>query len=140
MELTAQVAPGEWQHIFDYLIKDKKIFKKSWFLASPKFPETGEKQEYGVRYFERQYQEELVHLFESEDWEAILKLPMGEHSRCATQIVCRYIPSGKVVAVQIHEARPHEDGRTVGITPGKIFMGTEGEKIVSLISQINQEY
>ncbi len=140
MILTPEKAANEYVHLLEFL-KDQDLLidaRKFWIFGNWKYKATGEVMEYGLRYFERAYQEELLHLFNENDWEGILQLPMGEYGRCATQIATRYCDSGEIVSLQVYEARPHEDGRTVGLTPGKVFIGEEGKAIVQWAKQIDQ--
>jgi len=76
-------------------------------------------------------------LFNENNFQAILNLPVGEVGACATQLECRYTKSGKIVGVQVIEARPHEDGRYVGLTPAKVFLDEKGEKIISFIAKMD---
>ncbi|MEM7180450.1 MAG: hypothetical protein AAF518_06030 [Spirochaetota bacterium] len=135
---SPEIAPGEYKDLFEFLIKESKIFKTKFFIFH-KHVETGESAQYGVRYYEKQYQQQILELFEKNDFEGILALPVGEYGRCATQLVSRYVESGKVVGFQIDEARPHEDGRTVGLTPAKVFLEEEGKKLVEIAKQVDQE-
>ena len=136
--LSKEIADGEYQDLYEYLLKDIKLFKRNIFF-SIKHIETGESQECYFRYFEHKHQKEVLRLFEANDFEGMLAIPMGEYGRCATQLEARYTKSGKAVGVQICEARPHEDGRTVGLTPAKVFVDEEGEKIVGVIKQLRQD-
>lgn len=100
-------------------------------MISLKHVDTGESQKCFFHYFERQHQAEVIRLFNENDFEAILKIPIGEEGRCATQLEGRYVKSGKLVSFQVIEARPHEGGRYVGLTPAKVFLDEEGEKYIS---------
>jgi hypothetical protein len=135
--LSKEVAPGEYQDLFSFLMDDLQLFKRKMLLFV-KHVDTNEPQQYFTRYFERPYQEELIRLFNENDFKGILAIPTGEEGRCATQLEARYVKSGKLVGVQVIEARPHEDGRYVGLTPAKVFLDEEGEKIVTVISQMNK--
>jgi len=135
--LSDSVAPGEYKDLFTFVNKDLQLFKKK-MLIMWKHAETGESQQYYTRYFERQYQPELIRLFDANDFEGILALPVGEEGRCATQLEARYVKSGKTVGLQVIEARPHEGGRYVGLTPAKVFLDEEGTKIVNVVERLRQ--
>lgn len=134
---TKEVEKGEYHDLFTFLMKDLQLFKRK-FIFSLKHVETNESQQYFTRYFERQYQPELIRLFNENDFKGILALPTGETGKCATQLEGRYVKSGKVVGLQVIEARPHEGGRYVGLTPAKVFLDEEGEKIVGVVAQLNK--
>ena len=136
--LSKEVADGEYQDLMTFLMDDLKLFKRK-LVFFIKHVETGESQEFYTRYFERQYQDEVLSLFNANDFEGMLAIPMGEYGRCATQLEARYTKSGKVVGLQIYEARPHEDGRFVGLTPAKVFVDEEGQKILSITKQLRQD-
>lgn len=135
---SKETAPGEYGDLFELLMKELKLFKRK-FILSLRSVSTNEPQRYGLRYFEKQYQAEVLRLFNEERFEEILRIPVGEVGRCATQLECRYIDSGKIVGLQVNEARPHEGGRYVGLTPAKVFLDEEGEKLVRIAAQINQK-
>lgn len=134
---SGSVAPGEYRDLFSFLMEELKLFKRKLFIML-KHAETGESQQYYTRYFERQYQPELIRLFDANDFEGILSLPVGEEGRCATQLEARYVKSGKLVGLQVIEARPHEGGRYVGLTPAKVFIDEEGTKIVNVVERLRQ--
>ncbi|MCD0490582.1 hypothetical protein LPB86_20245 [Pedobacter sp. MC2016-14] len=136
--LSKEIADGEYQNLHEFLLDDLKLFKRKLFLFI-KQVETGESQEYYTRYFERQYQDELLRLFDANDFEGILAIPVGEYGRCATQLEARYTKSGKVVGLQVGEARPHEDGRYVSLSPAKVFVDEEGQKIIGITKQLRQD-
>lgn len=138
MMLSEEIAPGEYKDLFDFLIKDSGLFKTSLWIFH-KHIESGEKPEYGIRYYEREHQQKILELFEQNDFAGILALPTGEYGRCATQLQTRYLNSGKVVGFQIDEARPEEDGRTVGLTPAKVFLNAEGQRYVDVARKVDQE-
>lgn len=128
--MTKEVSPGEYSDLHGFLMDELKMFKRKW-LISLKHIETGESQKCFFRYFERQHQPEVIRLFNENDFEGILRIPTGEEGRCATQLEGRYVKSGKLVGFQVIEARPHEGGRYVGLTPAKVFLDEEGEKYIS---------
>lgn len=136
--LSKEIADGEYQNLHEFLLDDLKLFKRKLFLFI-KQVETGESQEYYTRYFERQYQDELLRLFNANDFEGILAIPVGEYGKCATQLEARYTKSGKVVGLQVGEARPHEDGRYVSLSPAKVFVDEEGQKIIGITKQLRQD-
>lgn len=133
--LSKEVAPGEYQHLFDFVMKDLKLFKRK-MLIYWKHHTTNESQEFEQKYYEREYQEQLIELFNNDDFEGMMDLPLGEEGRCATQLSMRYVNSGKLVGLQIMESRPHEDGRSVGLTPAKVFLDEEGEKLIGIVNKL----
>lgn len=137
MLLSKEIENGEYHDLHSFLIDDLQLFKRK-LLIMLKHVETGESQKCFFRYFERPYQQELIRLFNEGDFEGILKLPTGEEGKCATQLEGRYVKSGKVVGLQVIEARPHEGGRYVGLTPAKVFLNEEGEKIVGVVSRLHK--
>ncbi|TDQ11798.1 hypothetical protein [Pedobacter metabolipauper] len=136
--LSKEVADGEYQGLLEFLLEDLKLFKRNFFF-SIKHVETGESHEYYTRYFEHQYQDQLLRLFDANDFEGMLAIPMGEYGKCATQLEARYLKSGKLVGLQVIEARPHEDGRYVSLTPAKVFVDEEGQKILNVTKQLRQD-
>lgn len=136
--LSKETGNGEYQELFSFLLDDLKLLKRKLILFI-KHTETGESQQYYTRYFERQYQAEVIRLFNENNFEGILAIPTGEYGKCATQLEARYVKSGKMVGLQVYEARPHEGGRYVTLTPAKVFTGTEGEKIIRVTEQLKQE-
>lgn len=134
---TKEDAENGYHDLYTFLLNDLKLFKRKWLLML-KHVETNESQKCFFRYFERQHQEALIHMLNNNDFEGILSLPTGEEGKCATQLEGRYVKSGKVVGLQVIEARPHEGGRYVGLTPAKVFLDEEGSKIVEIIDRMNK--
>ena len=139
--ITKEKTPGDYQDTLNSL-KDEGIIVKKGFLSTlflgHRTVKTQEKLEYGLRYFLHEDQKKVLELFSMNDFDKILELPVGPFGRCSTQLSLRYTNSGSVIAVQVVEARPHEDGRYVGITPTKIFLDSDGEKIIETIKKLNQ--
>ncbi|SIN90237.1 hypothetical protein [Chitinophaga niabensis] len=134
---SKEIENGEYHDLYSFLMKDLQLFKRK-FIFSLKHVETGESQKCFFRYFERPYQQELIRLFNENDFKGILALPTGEEGKCATQLEGRYVKSGKLVGLQVIEARPHEGGRYVGLTPAKVFLDAEGEKIVGDVAKLHK--
>ncbi len=117
------------------LLLDKRILK---IFGSWRYKHTNEKMKYSLKYFERQYQPLLLELFEKKDFASIVALPSGEYGGCATQLECRWVESGELICVQVVEARPHEGGRYVGLTPARVFQGERGKAIVKYIAKMER--
>ncbi len=128
--VSKEVAPGEYGDLFELLMNELKLFKRK-FVLMLKHVETGESQIHGLRHYTREHQARLLELVAADDFEGVLALPTGPVGECATQMECRYVPSGQLVGVQVNEARPHEGGRYVGLSPAKVFVGEDGKKLVA---------
>ena len=138
IKYSKEISSGEFQDLYTFLVKDLKLFKRKYFIIL-KYIKTNESLKYGIRYFEMNYQKEILELFNKNEFHKILSLPTGEFGRCATQLECRYTKSGSVVGFQFNEARPHEDGRYVGLTPAKVFFNSEGKKWVEYANKVDQK-
>ncbi len=138
MMASEEIAPREYEDLFDFLIKGSGLFKTTLWIFH-KHKETKEKPQYGTRYYEREHQAKILELFEQNDFEGILAIPPGKWGECATQLVTRYVESGAAVGFQIEEARPHEEGRYVGLTPAKVFLNDEGKRYVERARKVDQE-
>ena len=44
--------------------------------------------------------------------------------------------SGKLVGLQLVEARPHEGGRYVGLTPAAVFTDGDGERLLAFAQKL----
>lgn len=127
--VSKETAPGEYGDLFELLMNELQLFKRKLLLML-KHVETGESQKHALRHYRREHQARLLELFAANDFDGILALPTGPTGECATQMECRYVASGKLVGVQVNEARPHEGGRYVGLTPAKVFVDEDGRKLL----------
>ncbi|WP_109833095.1 hypothetical protein [Reichenbachiella versicolor] len=131
---SEEVAPGEHKEMFKFLIKESGFFKTRFYFFH-KHVETGERPQFGVRYFERQYLPQLLEFFEKEDFEGILSLPVGEYGKCATQFITRYVNSGKVVGFQLEQSTSQA---TDYLTPSKVFLDATPQ-LVEIAQRVDQE-
>jgi hypothetical protein len=61
----------------------------------------------------------------------LAELPINKKGQTGIYIETRYVKSGKLVSLQLVEARPHEGGRYVGLTPAAVFTDADGERMLA---------
>lgn len=138
---SKEITPGDYQDTLDVLKDEGLIVKKSTFwhlFHGNRTVNTQEKLQYGLRYFIHEDQKKVLELFKTNDFDKMLDIPVGPFGRCGTQLTFRYTDSGSLIAIQVVEARPHEGGRYVGLTPTKIFSDSDSQKIIEVIKKLNQ--
>lgn len=128
--VSREIAPGEYGDLLELLTNDLNLFNHK-LVPMLKHVGTGELQEHGLRQYRHEHQAKLLKLFAANDFDSILTLPRGPAGACETQMACRYIPSGRLVGLQVNEVRSHEGGRCVGLSPAKVFVGDDGKKLLA---------
>lgn len=123
---------GYYESAVDVLVRLEKL-KIKWF--STKFLPTNEKLKTRYYYVLRQYARDLLDSYTKCDWDAISNLPR-EKEGTAYQLKINYIPSKKLVALQVIEARTGSDGGYFNITPPILYFEEEAEKIFPNIEKL----
>ena len=132
---TPEVAPGEYGDLFEFLMKELKLFKRQMLLML-KHVQTGESMIYQQAWYDFHLKEGLVRLLKAEDFDAVAQMPINKKGQTGIYIETRYIKSGKLVSLQLVEARPHEGGRYVGLTPASVYTDADGEKLLAFAQKL----
>ncbi|MET3495060.1 hypothetical protein [Variovorax boronicumulans] len=126
---TPEVARGEYGDLFEFLMKELKLFKRQ-LLVMLKHVQTGESMVYEQAWYDYHLKDRLTHLLKNDDYAEVAGLPINKKGQTGIYIETRYVKSGKLVGLQLVEARPHEGGRYVGLTPGVVFTDADGERML----------
>jgi hypothetical protein len=121
---TPETAPGEYGDLFAFLMEELK-------LVMLKHVQTGESMVYEQAWYAFALKDRLTALLKAEDYEAVAQLPIVKEGQTGIYIETRYVPSGKLVGLQLVEARPHEGGRYVGLTPAMVYTEVDGERVLA---------
>lgn len=132
---TPEVAPGEYGDLFEFLMKELKLFKRQ-LLVMLKHVQTGESMRYEQTWYDFHLKERLTQLLHAGDYDAVAALPINKDGQTGIYIESRHVKSGKLVGLQLVEARPHEGGRYVGLTPAVVFTDADGERMLTFIRKI----
>lgn len=127
---TPETAPGEYGDLFAFLMEELKLFKRK-LLVMLKHVQTGESMVYEQAWYAFGLKDRLTALLKAEDYEAVAQLPIVKEGQTGIYIETRYVPSGKLVGLQLVEARPHEGGRYVGLTPAMVYTEADGERMLA---------
>ncbi|MDQ0080228.1 hypothetical protein J2W35_000556 [Variovorax boronicumulans] len=132
---TPEVAPGEYGDLFEFLMKELKLFKRQLLLML-KHVQTGESMVYQQAWYDFHLKDRLTQLLKADDYAAVAELPINKKGQTGIYIETRYVKSGKLVGLQLVEARPHEGGRYVGLTPAAVFTDGDGERLLALAQKL----
>jgi len=132
---TPETASGEYGDLFEFLMQDLKLFKRKLVLML-KHVQTGESMVYEQAWYDFHLKERLTQLLKADDYAAVAQLPINKDGQTGIYIETRYVKSGKVVGLQLVEARPHEGGRYVGLTPGVVFTDADGERMLPFAQKL----
>lgn len=127
---TPETAPGEYGDLFEFLMEELKLFRRK-LLVMLKHVQTGESMVYEQAWYAFALKDRLTALLKAEDYEAVAQLPIVKEGQTGIYIETRYVPSGKLVGLQLVEARPHEGGRYVGLTPATVYTDADGERVLA---------
>ncbi|MBB1602328.1 hypothetical protein A9977_20005 [Variovorax sp. UMC13] len=111
-------------------MEELKLFKRK-LLVMLKHVQTGESMVYEQAWYAFALKDRLTALLKAEDYEAVAQLPIVKEGQTGIYIETRYVPSGKLVGLQLVEARPHEGGRYVGLTPAMVYTEADGERVLA---------
>jgi hypothetical protein len=132
---TPEIAPGEYGDLFEFLMKGLKLFKRQLMIML-KHVETGESMVYEQAWYDFHLKERLTALLKNDDYAAVAELPINKAGQTGIYIETRYVKSGKLVGLQLVEARPHEGGRYVGLTPATVFTDADGERMLAFAQKL----
>ncbi|RZI66395.1 hypothetical protein [Variovorax guangxiensis] len=132
---TSETAPGEYGDLFEFLMEELKLFKRKLVLML-KHVQTGESMVYEQAWYDFHLKERLTQLMKADDYAAIAQLPINKNGQTGIYIETRYVKSGKLVGLQLVEARPHEGGRYVGLTPAVVFTDADGERMLPFAQKL----
>ncbi|QSI30531.1 hypothetical protein GNX71_13435 [Variovorax sp. RKNM96] len=132
---TPEVAPGEYGDLFEFLMKELKLFKRQ-LLVMLKHVQTGESMVYEQAWYDFHLKDRITHLLKTDDYEAVAALPINKKGQTGIYIETRYVKSGKLVGLQLVEARPHEGGRYVGLTPAVVYTDADGERMLPFAQKL----
>lgn len=132
---TPEVAPGEYGDLFEFLMKELKLFKRQLVIML-KHVQTGESMVYEQAWYDFHLKDRITHLLKTDDYDAVAQLPINKKGQTGIYIETRYVKSGKLVGLQLVEARPHEGGRYVGLTPAVVFTDTDGERMLPFAQKL----
>jgi len=132
---TPEVAPGEYGDLFEFLMKELKLFKRQLLLML-KHVQTNESMVYQQAWYDFHLKDQLTGLLKADDYAAVAELPINKKGQTGIYIETRYVKSGKLVGLQLVEARPHEGGRYVGLTPATVFTDGDGERLLALAQKL----
>lgn len=132
---TPEVAPGEYGDLFEFLMKELKLFKRQLVLML-KHVQTGESMIYQQAWYDFDLKDKLTQLLKTDDYAAVAQLPINAKGQTGIYIETRYVKSGKLVGFQLVEARPHEGGRYVGLTPASVFTDADGERLLPIAQKL----
>ncbi|MGJ7526744.1 hypothetical protein [Variovorax sp. GB1P17] len=132
---TSEIAPGEYDDLFDFLMKELKLFKRQ-LVFMLKHVQTGESMVFDRVWYHFHRKDQLVQLLKDGNYAAVAQLPVNKEGQSGIYIETRYIKSGKLVSLQMVEARPHEGGRYVGLTPAVVFTEADGERMLSFVKNL----
>lgn len=132
---TAETAPGEYADLFEFLMQELKLFKRKWVLML-KHVETGESMIYQQAWYDFARKDQLIALLNQGDYDGVLRLPINKAGQTGIYIESRFVASGKLVGFQLNEARPHEGGRYVGLTPGMVFTDADGQRMLPFVQKL----
>ncbi|WP_198085548.1 hypothetical protein [Variovorax sp. E3] len=126
---TPEIAPGEYGDIFQFLMEELKLFKRK-LVVMLKHVQTGESMVYEQAWYDFHLKDQLTQLLKDGNYAAVSQLPINKQGQTGIYIETRYVKSGKLVGLQLVEARPHEGGRYVGLTPAVVFTDEDGERML----------
>lgn len=126
---TPEIAPGEYGDIFQFLMEELKLFKRK-LVVMLKHVQTGESMVYEQAWYDFHLKDQLTQLLKDGNYAAVSQLPINKKGQTGIYIETRYVKSGKLVGLQLVEARPHEGGRYVGLTPAVVFTDEDGERML----------
>lgn len=132
---TAETAPGEHADLFEFLMQELKLFKRKLVLML-KHVETGESMIYQQAWYDFARKDQLIALLNQGDYDGVLRLPINKAGQTGIYIESRFVASGKLVGFQLNEARPHEGGRYVGLTPGMVFTDADGQRMLPFVQKL----
>lgn len=132
---TPEVAPGEYGDLFEFLMKELKLFKRQLVIML-KHVQTGESMVYQQAWYDFHLKDKLTQLLKADDYAAVAELPINKDGQTGIYIETRYVKSGKLVGMQLVEARPHEGGRYVGLTPASVFTDADGERLLAFAQKL----
>jgi hypothetical protein len=132
---TSETAPGEYGNLFEFLMQELKLFKRK-LVVMLKHVQTGESMVYEQAWYDFQLKEQLIRLMKDDDYAAVAQLPINKDGQTGIYIETRYVKSGKLVGLQLVEARPHEGGRYVGLTPAVVFTDADGERMLPFAQKL----
>ncbi|CAA2104183.1 hypothetical protein [Variovorax paradoxus] len=132
---TPEVAPGEYGDLFEFLMKELKLFKRQLVIML-KHVQTGESMVYEQAWYDFHLKDRLTQLLKAGDYAAVAELPVNKKGQTGIYIETRYVKSGKLVGLQLVEARPHEGGRYVGLTPATVFTDADGEGMLPFVQKL----
>lgn len=130
IQKTPETAPGEYGDLFEFLMKELKLFQRK-LLVMLKHVKTGESQVYKQAWYDFHLKDRLTTLLKAEDYAAVAQLPINKAGQTGIYIETRYVKSGEVVGFQLVEARPHEGGRYVGLTPAAVYTEADGRRVLA---------
>lgn len=132
---TSETAPGEYGDLYEFLMQELKLFKRK-LVVMLKHVQTGESMVYEQAWYDFQLKEKLTRLMKDGDYAAVAQLPINKDGQTGIYIETRYVKSGKLVGLQLVEARPHEGGRYVGLTPAVVFTDADGERMLPFAQKL----
>ncbi|MFH0131114.1 hypothetical protein [Variovorax sp. EL159] len=132
---TPEVAPGEYGDLFEFLMKELKLFKRQ-LVFMLKHAQTGESMVFDRVWYQFNRKEQLAQLLTEGNYAAVSQLPVNKEGQSGIYIETRYVKSGKLVSFQMVEARPHEGGRYVGLTPAMVFTDADGERMLPFVKNL----
>ena len=135
IQQTTETAPGEYGDLFEFLMQELKLFKRKLVLMV-KHVQTGESMVYQQAWYDFHLKDQLIALLKGGDYEAVSRLPINKAGQTGIYIESRYVASGKLVGSQLNEARPHEGGRYVGLTPAMVFTDADGERMLPFVQKL----
>ena len=74
---TPEVAPGEYGDLFEFLMKELKLFKRQLLLML-KHVQTGESMVYQQAWYDFHLNDRLTHLLKADDYAAVAELPINK--------------------------------------------------------------
>ena len=132
---TSELAPGEYGDLFEFLMKELKLFRRQLVIML-KHVQTGESMVYQQAWYDFELKGHLTQLLMADDYAAVAQLPINKKGQTGIYIETRYVKSGKLVSFQLVEARPHEGGRYVGLTPAAVFTDSDGERLLPFAQRL----
>lgn len=132
---TPELAPGEYGDLFEFLMKELKLFRRQ-LVVMLKHVQTGESMVYQQAWYDFKLKGQLTQLLMADDYAAVAQLPINKRGQTGIYIETRYVKSGKLVGFQLVEARPHEGGRYVSLTPAAVFTDGDGERLLPFAQKL----
>ncbi len=124
--------PEYYRDLFNFLLKDLKLLSRNVFLFKVKYVGTNESAKYHEIHFRRENVPQILEYLANLDFESIAKLP-SEEDGCAFRLSCRYVPSGKLMGVQLTEARVGKEGGYFSMSPAVVLLDEEAQKAYNLL-------